>query len=518
MNFYKLYQILNEYGEGVIQTLIKKFKQEDSGLTDDIIRNYIERFERIKNNLDEKDITKYSWKKLENTVDGYRSKERIKAGRLDASVTDANLLYNQNGIRIYLGKDKKSCVRYSNGYTFCIGARGKESMYGKYRISDKGTPYFIFNDNLPPEDDKHLMVLFVYLKKKTGGMEYYTNKYTVTLASNQGDKNYAYLSAIIDDYPWVKPITNFISDQNATDTSELDAENFPQIQNRPYLDKGHIEVEPIEKLEHILDKEYGNELHSLKNKIFTNSGNGFLYSVSLSDIVDNLSSNDLEDFKEKRNSIITLILNVGTVDSSEVNRTIYRLRSFFIKNDQEIFEILKQFMKNYFKKLSIQELGLRDNEEKKEFIKNKIQEIEKNRNQIIENYVKQKKSKRNFSDNFLFKTKRISENFHKHGYGQKEDPEIYSLFAGKPFAYVYFINIDEEVNNLVEKKEKEINKIVKLKQEYYKNLKFLRTCSEEQLKEILYGYERAYGHSAVNAETTKWINNLLFRVMKDFVN
>ena len=138
MNFYKLYNLLNEYGQSLIETLTQKFQQEEPGLTPTIIRNYIDRFERIKNNLQEKDITKYSWKDLENAVDGYQPKQRIKAGTLDPTVTDANLLYNQNNVRIYLGKDKKSCIRYGNGYSFCISARGKDNMYGHYRITKKG--------------------------------------------------------------------------------------------------------------------------------------------------------------------------------------------------------------------------------------------------------------------------------------------------------------------------------------------------------------------------------------------
>ena len=162
MNFYQLYNLINEYGQSLIETLTQKFQQEEPGLTPTIIRNYIDRFERIKNNLPEKDITKYSWKDLENAVDGYQPKQRIKAGTLDPTVTDANLLYNQNNVRIYLGKDKKSCIRYGNGYSFCISARGKDNMYGHYRITKKGTPYFIFNDNLPKEDPEHVLVLFVY--------------------------------------------------------------------------------------------------------------------------------------------------------------------------------------------------------------------------------------------------------------------------------------------------------------------------------------------------------------------
>ena len=62
MNFYKLYNLINEYGQSLIQTLVEKFQKEVPTLTPTIIRNYIDRFDRIKNNLTEKDITKYNWK------------------------------------------------------------------------------------------------------------------------------------------------------------------------------------------------------------------------------------------------------------------------------------------------------------------------------------------------------------------------------------------------------------------------------------------------------------------------
>jgi hypothetical protein len=199
MNFYKLHKLLNEYSQNLVQSLIIKFKEQKPGLTSTIIQSYIDRFERIKNNLPEKDITKLSWKELESTVDGYQGKNKIKAGKLDPTIKDANLLVNKDGIRIYLGKDKKSCIRYSNGYTFCIGTRGEENMYSQYRIHDQGTPYFIFNDNLSKEDERHIIVLFVY-QHRTKPNEV---RYTVTLAKNSKDEEYDNLKSLLKKYPWI---------------------------------------------------------------------------------------------------------------------------------------------------------------------------------------------------------------------------------------------------------------------------------------------------------------------------
>ena len=239
--------MINEYGQSLIETLIEKFQKEVPTLTITIIRNYIDRFDRIKNNLQEKDITKYTWKQLENTVDGYQPKQRIKAGKLDPTVSDANLLYNQDGVRIYLGKDKKSCVRYGNGYSFCISARGEDNMYSHYRIREKGTPYFIFNDKLPTEDNKHLMVLFVYQtlnNTKDDDRIAAPYRYSVTLATNKPEDETAYqhLEQIIRLYPWTKPLENFIDDKT----------------------KGTVDIEPIEILEDWLNESFNFKNYKLR--------------------------------------------------------------------------------------------------------------------------------------------------------------------------------------------------------------------------------------------------------------
>jgi hypothetical protein len=252
MNFYQLYNLINEYGQSLIETLTEKFQKEVPTLTPTIIRNYIDRFDRIKNNLDEKDITKYTWKDLENTVDGYQPKQRIKAGTIDPTVTDANLLYNQDGVRIYLGKDKKSCIKYGNGYTFCISARGENNMYAQYRIRDKGTPYFIFNDKLPTTDNRHLMVLFVY----EHGTVQYAKRYSVTLATNkpEDETEYDTLVEITSLYPWTKPLENFIDDKT----------------------KGTVDVESFEILEDWLTESFNSQNYAFRYRLSLSSETTYL--------------------------------------------------------------------------------------------------------------------------------------------------------------------------------------------------------------------------------------------------
>ena len=65
MNFYSLYNILNEYGQALLNSLIEKFQKEEKGLNISTIEFYIKEFDKIKNKISNKDITTYSWKELE---------------------------------------------------------------------------------------------------------------------------------------------------------------------------------------------------------------------------------------------------------------------------------------------------------------------------------------------------------------------------------------------------------------------------------------------------------------------
>ena len=227
--------ILNEYSDTIMRRLIDKFKSENPRLTDDIIISYINDFKKISQKLENRDITTYSWKDLETTVDSNRS-TRIKAGKIDVTAEDANLLYNKDGVRIYHGKDKSACIKYSNGYSFCIGARGKNNMYSIYRkktggsswpLMDKfinipdiiGTPYFVFNDNMNNEDPNHILVIFEYAYDNNKP-KFRISHYTVTNANNNGDQEFVKFSKIVEKYPWVKPLENVMVTDKGLTTDE----------------------------------------------------------------------------------------------------------------------------------------------------------------------------------------------------------------------------------------------------------------------------------------------------------
>ena len=257
--------ILSEYSGKIINQLIDKFKQEKPNLAPNTIQSYIERFSQIKDSprVSEKDILKYSWKELETIVDSNQPK-RIKAGKINDGEpnSDANLVYNQNGLRIYLGKDKKSCIKYGNGYSFCISARGGNNMYNDYRYEQKGTPYFVFDDTKSSEQDEngdfidptHLLVIFVY--DDVFDFDEYDDTtyilpiyYTVTTANNPGEDKYNGFNYVENKYPRLKGLRNVFrgvepeNKEKAEYELELEYDNKVNTTNREFENLWQLDPE-----------------------------------------------------------------------------------------------------------------------------------------------------------------------------------------------------------------------------------------------------------------------------------
>jgi cytidyltransferase-like protein len=244
---------LKEYSNKLVNDLTAKFKQEKPNLGADIIQSYINRFAQIKDSprVTEKDITKYNWKDLETTVDANQPK-RIKAGKINDGEPskDANLVYNQNGLRIYAGKTKNACIKYGNGYSFCISARGSDNMYSDYRFEQEGTPYFIFDDTKSSEQDEngnfidltHLLVLFIYDEGFEDEDDDYS--YSITTAENSGEDSFS----------------NFNSIENS----------FSRLKGLEKIFKP-IAVDPKEKAEYDLDRKYDSKLGYI-NESYGNVG------------------------------------------------------------------------------------------------------------------------------------------------------------------------------------------------------------------------------------------------------
>jgi hypothetical protein len=204
-NIHRIKEVMGlivELSDGAINKAVEKLSTQTT-INPNIIRSYIIRFERIKNTLDKKDIFQYTWDELESVVDSNVDKTalKVKAGKVDLNdITNTELIYNgKHGVKIFVGTTRESCVKYGNGYSFCISARGEDdrdftdTMYHEYRIESNGTPYFVFNQSRSTDivdnkfvDPFHLIVIIVYKKSDDPDKI----NYTITSANNDDDKRY----------------------------------------------------------------------------------------------------------------------------------------------------------------------------------------------------------------------------------------------------------------------------------------------------------------------------------------
>ena len=187
----RLTNILKEYSTGIINKLKQNFKQQNSALTDQQMEYYINRFDQLKSSpkVEQKDITKYTFAQLEQIVDSFPTKEKIKkqGGENNVEFSQTELIYNQPPLQIFHGDSEKTCIKIKGDFpaTWCIARSSGGNMYKNYRYRGQ-EPSFYFVKNLERmnkikdlEDDKYCFFVVQYNNEK---------KYIVTSALNDGDK------------------------------------------------------------------------------------------------------------------------------------------------------------------------------------------------------------------------------------------------------------------------------------------------------------------------------------------
>jgi hypothetical protein len=430
LNFYRLHQLLNEYGSSLVNRLIEKFKKEHPDLSSDTIKSYIDNFDKIKNNLpvEKRDISKLSWQELENLVDSNQPKQRIKAGKLDSTVSDANLLYNQDGVRIYLGKDKKSCIKYSNGYSFCIGARGDRNMYTNYRFSKGGTPYFIFNDNLPKENQNHVLVLFVYKNRpliKTTIAK--TNIFSITNANNEGEMTYKSINDIVNNFPWTKPIKLFVDDEN----------------------KGIVEPSSLEYLEHHLKRHFISNDRPMLDSLYSSIRN----AAQISEIL--LKDNAIDDFLNKKKNIAWYaVLIPGDGWYSDENFDFYITYS----NEDEILPKLKEKINYLSRKFEYKDISNINEKIKKA--------LQSPNDQRIPDFITGWIDESELSPNVMI----IS---------NKNNEEYYNYF------FLKIVDMRKDIENFIKEEKELIDNLKNNKKRYKKILFYINNISEDKINQIV---------------------------------
>ena len=219
----KLIKSLPENTENIKKEAVKKFVEKEQ-IGKDLAQSYVARFISNRNNLkgalidgtdDElhtkEDVEKlipknllrnnlyldprnWEFHPLEQMLDAlFPSKKEI-SGEINNVSTDADKIYDKDGIEIYKGDDMHKCISYNpkvastnrQKYAWCVTQAGGGNMYDSYRFREVApTFYFIFDrnrsstpDHKPFKDVWHAFVIRIESDGKT---------YQITNANNPPD-------------------------------------------------------------------------------------------------------------------------------------------------------------------------------------------------------------------------------------------------------------------------------------------------------------------------------------------
>jgi hypothetical protein len=185
---------------------------EDGAFSKEEVRNFIPK--RLLASNTYLDPRAWSWQPFEQMLDAlFPSQKTVEDGGENLASTDADKVYDKNGIEIYKGDDVNKCISYNpvnpdtkrKKYGWCVTQVGNTN-YDYYRFREASpTFYFIFDrdktstpEHAPFDDQWHAFVIQV----NTDGQSY-----VVTGGDNRGDipaKSWEDISKIVPSDTWAK--------------------------------------------------------------------------------------------------------------------------------------------------------------------------------------------------------------------------------------------------------------------------------------------------------------------------
>lgn len=184
---------------------------EDLGFTKEEVLNFIPK--RLQQNEAFLDPRNWGWLAFEQILDAiFPSQKKVEGGEENTAETDADKVYDKDGIEIYKGDDVHKCISYnpviSTGrkkYGWCVTQIGNKN-YDFYRFKEASPTFYIVFDrskdsspeHAPFKDEWHAFVIQV---NKDG------ESYVVTGANNRGDipaESWDAISKIVSADTWAK--------------------------------------------------------------------------------------------------------------------------------------------------------------------------------------------------------------------------------------------------------------------------------------------------------------------------
>jgi len=194
-NLFPLY----EYSEGEIKKLMDKFKQDaddyNINITDAELKKYIERFDQLKDSVEDKVIRNWPLPKLIKLVTTSKGAEVEEE-------TGPDVIYSENGITVYSGGNEDLCRRHRDDVPWCI-TRGS---FGNYRFSEnRRFPSFYLIKNDSPEYINDHKLAFVAIQVRDTTDE--SKKYIWTPKDNRPNESEEMSwSQLTSDIPWLDSI------------------------------------------------------------------------------------------------------------------------------------------------------------------------------------------------------------------------------------------------------------------------------------------------------------------------
>lgn len=166
INSYKFLDLVkmvdDVYSKLISKKLIEKFSKENPQLTQDqilfYIGSYLENLNEIP--LETKKVDDMSFAEFEHLLDALSAKKGPTETKT-RDLSDIELKYDQNNLKIFAPKTKDQCIKLKNGRSWCTSREGGGNMYYNYRLGHERTLYYVIDEDLPYDDLNFASVILV---------------------------------------------------------------------------------------------------------------------------------------------------------------------------------------------------------------------------------------------------------------------------------------------------------------------------------------------------------------------
>jgi hypothetical protein len=125
----------------------------------DLILAYMEKASELNTKLDYNAYPTFkSFTEKLDEIEMEKSDKEI-ASSFSIENTEPDYATKDGRYKVYEANSKQDCIKYGNGYTFCISTTKAGNMYHQYRKSQESKYYFVFDTELNVSDEKYITVV-----------------------------------------------------------------------------------------------------------------------------------------------------------------------------------------------------------------------------------------------------------------------------------------------------------------------------------------------------------------------